>query len=91
MPDVQLAQPEPLAVGEQLVPLRPVRGKIVREIVELFPELLDLDHPGAGRDWRACPALQVVGGGKVVGVRMGVDDPLDGKPLSGDVVEQPVG
>ena len=46
---------------------------------------------GADRGLGAGLLFQIVGGGEVVGMGVGVEDPLDGQPLLGDVAQNCVG
>ena len=64
------AELERLTVREEVVPLRPVCGKAVREVVERLPEALDIDHTFADRGRRPRCILQVDGCREVVRVRV---------------------
>ena len=85
-----LAEPERLAVGEQPVPLRAV-GLKIGAVVDVLPELLDVDDVRADRGRRAGLLLEIVRGGEMVGVRMGVEDPFDRQALLRDMGEDRIG
>ena len=84
------ADSESFAVREELVPLRSVGAK-VGQVVDVPPELLHVPHMLADRGRRAELLLQVMGGGEMVRMRMGVEDPVDAQPPIPDEIEHPVG
>jgi hypothetical protein len=52
---------------------------------------LHFDDLVADRRGRARAILEIAGGREVIGMRMGVEDPLDGQPLALDMRQQSVG
>jgi hypothetical protein len=65
--------------------------KSVRQVVEPLPELLHLDHLFADGGGHARPVLKITGRREVVGMRVRVEDPLQGEALARDVCQQLVG
>ena len=74
---VQFSEFEALSIGEELVPLRSVAGKNVRKIVDIHPDFLHLGDLLADGGLAAQLPFQVRGGGEVVGMGMGVQNPFD--------------
>ena len=64
------AELERPTVREEVVPLRPICGKAVRQVVERLTEALDVDHMFADRGRRPRYILQVAGCREVVRVRV---------------------
>ena len=87
---LQIADRKRVAVREQAVPLRAVRREI-RQVVDRLPQLLHVGDLLADRGRRAELLLQVDGGGEMVGVRMRVEDPVDGQAALRDHREHLVG
>ena len=87
--DRQFPEGQPVARGEQAVP----RGRRAqpRHVVEPRPDLLHHLHRGPRRRPRAEPPAEVAERREVVGVGVGVDDPLRPEPLVPHVLRQGVG
>src|SRR5262245_54840681 len=73
-----------------MIPLRAV-GFEIGEVVDVLPELLDVDDMLADGGSRAGLALEIVGGRKMIGMRMGIEDPFDLQPLFRNMGEDGVG
>ena len=87
-----LADPEGLAVLEQVVELAAVGQEAALQVVELLERRLHLADVLADGDAAAHALLQVARARQVVGVRMRLQDPLDlSGPLSCDVGQHLVG
>src|SRR5262252_1826010 len=87
---IEFADPEPLAIFEQLVPLRSVGSK-GRPIVDSFPEHLNKDDMLADADRRPSSFRKIPCRGKVVGMRMSIKDPFNGQAILVHKVENHVG
>src|SRR3546814_20741767 len=74
----------------QPVPLRAVGGKLW-QVVNAFPELLNFNCTLADGRGGTGFLFEIMSGGEVVGMRMGVQDPLDRQALLADIVEDRVG
>ncbi len=89
--DVQVADPEAFAVGEELVPLRTVGRERGVVIVDAFPQLLHVDDLFADRGRHAGFRIEIAGRREVVGVGMRVQNPDQLVAFTFDVGEQGVG
>jgi hypothetical protein len=87
---VDVANPEGVAISEQVVPLRAVGGEI-RPVVKTLPEFLHVLDLFADGGRCACFLLEISRCREMVGVRMGVEYPLDRVALAGNKFEQTVG
>ncbi len=74
-PRLEIADPEGLALGEQPVEIA-LGSEGAGQVVDLLPQRGDLAHLLADCHRRAQPLLQPGGGHQVVGMRVGVEDPL---------------
>jgi hypothetical protein len=86
--DVRLADGEVFVIGEEPIPLGAIGPKSVRQVVEPLPELLHLDHLFADGGGHARPVLEITRRREVVGMRVRVEDPLQGEALARDVCQQ---
>ena len=75
---------------EQPIPLRAVGGEL-GPVVDALPELLNIDNTFAYCGSGTGLLLEILGCGEMIGVRMGVEDPLDRQVILLDVVEDRVG
>jgi hypothetical protein len=64
----------------------PVAGKI-RPIVNILPDLLDVAHMRTDPRGSARLRLDVTRGGKVIGMRMGVENPVNRQTSFGNVLQ----
>ena len=86
----ELADLEAVALVKQPVPLRAV-SRQVWPVVEILPELLDIRNARADGCRGTCLLLEIVSGREVIGMGMGVEDPLHGQPLARHIGEDLVG
>src|SRR3569623_3512096 len=75
---------------EQPVPLRAVRRKC-RPVVDRLPELLYVGDVRAYGGRRAGSGLEVMRRGEMVGVGVGVENPVHRQPFALDIAENRVG
>ncbi len=75
-PGIDVTDIEFFVIGKELVPLAAVGGQI-GPVVDGSPELLHLDDLFADRGGGAGPGPEILRGREMVGVGMGVENPLD--------------
>lgn len=74
--DTHIADLEPLAIAEQLVPLGSVGRESIPKIIDVFPELLNLGHFLANACGYSGLILQVASRREMIGVGVCVENPL---------------
>jgi hypothetical protein len=84
------ADPEPFAIFEQPIPLRPVRRK-GRPIVDSFPERLNADDMRADTGRRPGLFRKIPCRRKVVSMRMSIKDLFNGQAILVHIVENHFG
>lgn len=72
---VGLADAEGIAGREQPIPLPAIGGETIAQVVDAFPQLLDVDDFLADGSWHATVCSQIDSCRQVVGVRMRIQDP----------------
>ncbi len=84
---LHVADCEAVALGEEPVELRAAAGHLVAEIVDVLPLVLDLGDVLADTDRRTDLVLDVAGRREVIGMGVGLEQPLDLEPLRLDMGE----
>ena len=81
---------EGFAIGEKPIPLGSIRCQSW-PVIDLLPKLLHVPHTVADASRGSGLILQITSRGKMVGMRVSVQYPLDGKPLFFDISQDRIG
>ena len=86
---LQRADREGVAIGEQLIELRPIDREVFAQVEDRAKRFLHAADAFPNCQARAGPTrLQPMACTEVIRVRMGLEDPLHVKAMRGDMIEQ---